>query len=139
MESAVAELAPPRAAGLIIVVPDLLLRDRLATYFLDKGFRVWAVPRGSEADAICARHAGEVDAVLADIRLPDASPAELLDWLAGHAPTPPCCFLADRLLSSPALAARLRGAGVVPRTAHPAVIAEMVRDATAGATPRDDD
>ena len=139
MEAAVAIPAPPRSPGLIIVVPDLVLRDRLATFFIAHGYRVWAVPRGAEADAICAHHAGEIDAVLADVRLPDASPLELLDWLAVYEPAPVCCFLADRLLSSPALAARLRGAGMLPRNAHLAVIADMVRDAAARGDEFDDD
>jgi CheY-like chemotaxis protein len=138
MEPVVAVPARSRASGLIIAVPDLVLRDRLATYFIGAGYHVWTVPRGSEADAICARHAGQVDAVLADVRLPDASPLEFLDWLGGHHPAPACCFLADRLLSSPELAARFRGAGVLPRSAPVALIADMVREAAdRGAGQRD--
>jgi CheY-like chemotaxis protein len=129
MQVAVAIPTSPRVSGLIIAIPDLVLRDRLATYFIDAGYHVWAVPRGSEADAICARHAGQVDTVLADVRLPDASPLEFLDWIAGHDPAPTCCFLADRLLASPELAARFRGAGVLPRSAPVALIADMVREA----------
>src|SRR5260221_611636 len=131
--------AVPRNPGLVIAVPDLMLRDRLATHFVGAGYRVWPVPGGAEAVEICQRHAGEVDAVLADVRLTDISPQVLLDSLARHVPAPGCFFLADRLQSSPALAARLRGAGVLPRSAPVTAIAELIQEVVAGGGRRRDD
>lgn len=129
----------PRGPGLVIAIPDLVLRLQLATHLFDVGYRVWPVPLGADAIEVCERHAGEVDAVLADLALIDISPQVLLDALARHVPAPSCCFLADRLQSSPALSARLRGAGVLPRTAPLPEIVAMIHEAVAGGCPGDDD
>lgn len=70
----------------MVVDADVLVRHPLAEYLRECGYRVLEASDAAEAKALAAHHAPDLEWVLANIELPDATGFELANWLRAHYP-----------------------------------------------------
>lgn len=97
MEESQVRAAPvedrPRPAGVLVVDDDGLIRSMLGTGLRQQGVRVWLAANGREAVEVYGRHAGEIDLVLLDVRMPGLDGPQTLAALEKIDPRVRCCFM----------------------------------------------
>jgi len=77
--------AQPKRTGRVLVVDDdAALGEMAAEILREKGHTVTVVDRASSAMSII--EAGEVDALVTDLRMPEMGGLELIEWTAQHDP-----------------------------------------------------
>jgi DNA-binding NtrC family response regulator len=101
-------VTPPGSKSVLVVVEDGETRERAATILARSGYQPTVVERGGEA--LPALDADHHDAVLLDLEVRDADPAELLRQFRRRAPGTPVLVLADPSRLQAAVQALRQGA-----------------------------
>lgn len=82
-----------RPAGVLVVDDDGLIRSMLATGLRQQGIHVWLAANGREAVEIYSQHAGAIDLVLLDVRMPGLDGPQTLAALEKIDTRVRCCFM----------------------------------------------